>query len=398
MRILGIILPFFALILVVYLGFQPRWHYTLSGDFKNVYFPIAKYFSIHRELASFPDVMTYPPGANLFFLSLPSNSITIYEAALVIANALFFFLIAKISDHRAILGLTILCAGPIILFRFDLLVVLLLILGIVTFRQSNFALSGLFLGLATITKLFPLILLPYFLLVILSRKKYQNASVFLTAFLFAVGFVFFFYAYLTGQDWSKIIQGMSVLASISVHLESVVGSFLTIITGFTNPGPHGVEFVNALWTLSPLYFLGHARIFKFLTPIFLTTIYAIIFFKSYRTKILKISTCLLIILTLLVSSQLFSPQYLLWPAILFSFLTPQELSTTFWKTNLFLILLALVCTQIIYPLNYGELIDFFNLGKNPELFWILTLRNFTLVILAIRLFRYEVSLPFLPKR
>lgn len=385
MKLVHYILPFLALALVVFLGFQHKWYFILSGDIKNYYYPIANHVFTAQTLI-------YPPGANLFFLLLPKYSFEIYQLAFIGANIIFLVLLLKITKKPLIFCGLVLCAGPIILFRFDLLVILLLVLAILAFKKGSFLFSGLFMGLATITKLFPVILLPYFLLLILSTKKYKEFCLFLASFIFAVGITFFFYAYITNQNLLVIIRNMNTVLSVSVHMESVIGSLLTIITGFTNPGPHGVEFINAIWVLSPLYFLGHARIFKLISPFFLVAIYAVVFLKYHRSKILNISTCLLVVLSLLITSQLLSPQYILWPAFLLLLLPEKSL------TNLFLIFLALICTQVIYPLNYGELIDFYNLGINQYLFFIIALRNLLLVIVTIRLFVNDGLLPFLPKK
>lgn len=370
-----------ATLIIIYFGFLPQWHYTLNGDIKNYYFPVANHIFTK-------DTLIYPPLANLFFLLFPTTSLAIYESFFVVANVFLLLIFSKIIKNQLILSLLILCAGPIILFRFDLLVILLFALSIKTFTRSNFILSGIFLGAATMVKFFPLVLLPYFLLVLWPQKK---VIPFIFAFVLTVAIILVLYLNVTKLDLSTIVTGLYFNFSKSVHMESVLGSVLTIITAITNPGPHGVQFISALWVLDPLYLLGHARGFRLFPLVGLAFVYALAIFLFKKNKDFRPTTCLFIILALIITSQTFSPQYLLWVAFLFPLL-PNN------KTNLFLVLLALVCTQIIYPLNYGELIDFFNLGINQHLFLIITLRNLLLVVLVIRLFIYDKLLSLLSKK
>lgn len=357
-----------ALLLIIYLGFQPRWHYTLSGDIKNYYQPIANHIFTANTLI-------YPPGANLVFLIFGKNELTF------VAANIFLILVLGYLFKNSYLWLIILGAGPMILYRFDLFVMFLVVMAIKSFSRANFAWSGIFLGAAVMTKFFPIVLLPYFLLVLWPKKR---IVLFLTAFLFSALLILLIYLGITNLSLSTVINGLSFNLSKSVHMESVLGSALTIITSVTNPGPHGVRFENALWVLDPLYFLGHARIFQFLPLIGLSFIYGMVFLKKTTQFIPAI--CISIILVLIISSQVFSPQYLLWPALLFPLYKNN-------KINLLLLFAALVCTQIIYPLNYGELIDFFNLGINQPLFWIIATRNLLVIILTI-----NVILPILQSK
>lgn len=348
------------------------WHHTLSGDLRNYYFPVAG-----RVLT--PDTLIYPPGANLFFSLFPINSGKIYEIFFIGANILLLFILFKIFKNPRIFFLIILSTGLIIFFRFDLLVVVLLILSIKFFQKENFFRAGFFLGAATITKFFPLVILPYFLLVLWSKKK---TPLFLGGFFLATTTILTVYLNIFRLDFLTVTNGLYFNFSKSVHMESVLGSALTIIAFFTNPGSHGVQFMNALWVLDPLYLLGHARIFRIFPIVGLAVTYLAIILRR-KTENFNVSVFFFIILVLITTSQVFSPQYLIWVAFLFPLLPIN-------KINFFLVLLSLICTQIIYPINYGELIDFYNLGKNQWIFVVLTIRNTALIILTIRIFYYEI--------
>jgi len=381
-------LPFvISLLTVIYLGMQKRWLDILIGDLRGTYFAVSSYFWSNGNLTDFVGVSAYPPGANLFFIMLPAVSLEFNQWSLIIINCLFLFFIARLTKRPTLLALIILAAGPIILFRFDLLVMFLVVLSLITFRRNKFYLSGILLGAATITKIFPVILLPYFIFVLFVNNR-QKILPWLSAFILSQVAIFVFFVLVTNQDPRAISSQTTGGLSTSVHVESVMATVLTLITAITNPGPHGLEFLNARWNISPLYFLGHARIFKLISPVFVALVYALILF---RYKTFKIADGLLIILTLLITSQLLSPQYIIWPAILVLLMDKID------RITIFLLACALVSTQIIYPLNYGEFLDFYNKGINSHLFLIMAVRNLSLVILTLRLglanFSFDANSP-----
>jgi len=381
-------LPFvISLLTVIYLGMQKRWLDILIGDLRGTYFAVSSYFWSNGNLTDFVGVSAYPPGANLFFMMLPAVSLEFNQWSLIIINCLFLFFIARLTKRPTLLALIILAAGPIILFRFDLLVMFLVVLSLITFRRNKFYLSGILLGAATITKIFPVILLPYFIFVLFVNNR-QKILPWLSAFILSQVAIFVFFVLVTNQDPRAISSQTTGGLSTSVHVESVMATVLTLITAITNPGPHGLEFLNARWNISPLYFLGHARIFKLISPVFVALVYALILF---RYKTFKIADGLLIILTLLITSQLLSPQYIIWPAILVLLMDKID------RITIFLLACALVSTQIIYPLNYGEFLDFYNKGINSHLFLIMAVRNLSLVILTLRLglanFSFDANSP-----
>ncbi|OGG07106.1 hypothetical protein A2872_02800 [Candidatus Gottesmanbacteria bacterium RIFCSPHIGHO2_01_FULL_42_12] len=381
-------LPFvISLLTVIYLGMQKRWLDILIGDLRGTYFAVSSYFWSNGNLTDFVGVSAYPPGANLFFMMLPAVSLEFNQWSLIIINCLFLFFIARLTKRPTLLALIILAAGPIILFRFDLLVMFLVVLSLITFRRNKFYLSGILLGAATITKIFPVILLPYFIFVLFVNNR-QKILPWLSAFILSQVAIFVFFVLVTNQDPRAISSQTTGGLSTSVHVESVMATVLTLITAITNPGPHGLEFLNARWNISPLYFLGHARIFKLISPVFVALVYALILF---RYKTFKIADGLLIILTLLITSQLLSPQYIIWPAILVLLMDKID------RITIFLLVCALVSTQIIYPLNYGEFLDFYNKGINSHLFLIMAVRNLSLVILTLRLglanFSFDANSP-----
>lgn len=383
------LLPILAIVAVLFLGFRPEWNHHLVGDVKY-YYSLTNYFWSHQTIVGYPNPIAYQPGGNLFFLLLSlgrfiDTSFEVYLGLLIGANLLMFLILSRFSSPR-VLALLILGFGPLVFFRFDLLAAFLTSLSILAFSRKRFVWAAVLLGLGTATKVFPVILLPYFLLFAKPKVKmvlaFGLSGLLLTAF----------YMSLTHDTLPGIMAAIDYNFSKSVHIESVWGTVLTIINMVKNPGLHAIDFKNGLFILTPAYLLGHLRLFRFLGLGGLGLVYGLIILRNWRAKapVFRISTCLLILFTLLVTSQVISPQYLIWSFFLIPILPAAQLSTRFWKINLGLIFLALLLTQYVYPLNYDTFIfDFYGQGRNVQFFWAIALRNLILVILTWRLLKNE---------
>lgn len=398
-KILAIIFVIATVVLVSYLAYRPEWHAELMGDPKY-YYSLANYFFNHYSLLGFKDPIAYPPAANVFFLSMGlifpwSSSFSTYETTLVIMNILFLLALALIYwkfNHSltslVVFGLLMISAGPLILFRFDLLVVLLTALAIVSFHKSRSYLAVFYLALATMAKIFPVVLLPYFLLLILKKQNgFKNAFKIGCLYLLTILVSLIAYMYFFGDPPSSVAAMLNYNFTKSVHIESPLGSLLTLITIISNrPWPHTLNFINGLFVLPPEYLLGHLRIYRFTNSASLIFIYVLIFLTWKQLKKIEVATCLTIILTLLVASQVVSPQYLIWPFFLVPLIGATWFSTLRWKINLVLICLAFLLTQYVYPLNYPDFIfNFYYGGKESAVFWVNLFRNLCLILLAIRL-------------
>lgn len=397
----------FVYALITYIGFRPEWYEQLPGDSKY-YFSITSYFWNNLTLLNFNDALLYPPAANLYFFLLSlskfwNTSFEGFQTALVVSNYLLVLLLWKSYANKdslikrfIIYILILLAAGPIIVFRFDLLVVLMTVLSIKFMLKNNFILSGLFLGLATSLKIFPVVLLPYFLLIIFSQQKFTSLVKFLLTYLAAIIAILIIYSLLTGQNFIAIYEGFNFNLSKAVHIESTIGTLLTSINLVLQPHLRGIDFQNGVFVLPPIYTLGHVRIYRYFTILGLMLIYAfILFFKKYKTMF-NVQTCMVIILTLLIFNQVISPQYLLWPFLLIPLLDKNELRSRLWKFSLPVVLLILLCTQYVYPLRYIQLIfGFYGSGHDTEVFIVLTARNILLVFQTLAIF---FSLVFVTKK
>ena len=241
--------------------------------------------------------------------------------------------------------------------------------------------------MATMTKIFPMVLLPYFLLLTFKKTKSLIPPIKL-GIVFSVTILISatLYMLIFKDKPSSIFEMLNYNFAKSVHIESLLGTTLTAMTMVKYPGAHEIGFFNGLFVLTPLYFFGHSRIFRFTNMVGFAFTYALIVFSWKRITKMSVEICLIIILTLIVTSQVISPQYLIWPFLLVPLLPVKRLATRFWKINLILITLIFLCTQYVYPLHYNELIfNFFGSGKSSEVFWVNFSRNIFILALTVRL-------------
>ena len=307
----------------ILLGLQFRWFHPLSVDIKY-YFSVADYFFNHANLTGVghPNI-DYPPGAILYFLLLSlslfiSPTLLMFQTTFILISIFLLLGIFKValdftqtSKNSFIFYLIIICAGPIPFFRFDLLVIFLTILSLIFMTKDRPVLSGIFLGLATMTKIFPVVLLPFMMQVFFIKfGKFKSVFRFLLSFTAVSVFLLLSYMLLTGVGPAAIWRSININVTKEVHIESLLGTVLTVIAHFQYPGLHNIEFVNEVQSLTPQYYLGHLRIFRYLSTLSVAGAYILIFFKGLKSKRwlnLSLPICLFLLFVLILSSHFFLP-------------------------------------------------------------------------------------------
>lgn len=403
--------PYFILVLVLIVllleSFSSIWATNLSTDI-NSYFAKATYFLEHNNLANFPQ-NEYQPGANLFFIMLSpalliDNSPNSYLVALKAVNLFIIFLIAliykKFTDQKSlyVFALLLLFAGPIFLFRFDLLVILLCLISIFLWRKQRYTTSYLILGFATLVKVYPIVLLPYFLLLNFHDQNFKGVfkyiavikyiSTYLIGLLLPLGLYMLFFQ----VNILEIMSGLNFHMMKPVHTESLWGSLLTLISFVTTgnyalgAGGWGVYGISSQHWIFPLWFFNYFWVI----PLAIFYIWIFRYLKNKSVKF-EIVICAEIILLFLIFSKVFTPQYFLWFMLLIPLIDVRELFKNFEWVNLLVILLAAFLHQYIYPLNYGAWEGFYTTGNSSYLFWLNFIRYLLLGYLFIKFFRIYLS-------
>lgn len=390
------ILTFFAVLFVVFLAIQPKWSYHLQSDTRGFYYPRLVFFLDNFSFANYQG-NEYFPGAMFFFL-LPGviflffeNNYSAYLVGLFIVN-IFLVLLHLIVYHRYVEGdkpkdyfssniflLILLSGGPLFLFRHDLFVTLFVLLSILVFNRGKRKLSFFLLGLATSIKIYPVLILPYCAIVGWrndGKKMFVNLLFYLCGLLTVVG------AYLLlSSGVSDLILPLSINSIKPVHVESLWGSLLTIISWIANgyPAPglgaNGIFGIHPSFIYMPLFFYNYFWLF----PLGLFYIYA---FKKQRSARVSAEIIFLIVLGFEIFSKILTGQYLYWFLALFPFLSlPQRQK---YIAAFFCLLIAFL-TQYIYPLHYNELLgSFYHNGGMPFYFYVLLTRNLLLVALLVQ--------------
>jgi len=295
--------------------------------------------------------------ANFLPIMMMLNAITL--------GAHWFFV-----NNKYIFLTSLLFLGPILLFRFDGLVTLLLLLSFYTFANGKYAQSGFSLGLATGMKVFPIIFLPYLILILLNNKHIkglQQLLVFFGEALIVPVLIFF----LLGGTYPQILAALAFHSQKLISIESLPGSMITGWSLLTHGHPPIMIPGNGIWAVAgPSALLNRS----WLLPIAL--IYIAVYLRKNLVKKFNYLIPYTLILIFLVFSKNLNPQYLWWFMAILPFISPSPLT---WGITLVVALL----NQLVFPLFYTIFVDsFFGHNQNYWIYYLLLLRNIGIIFLC----------------
>lgn len=394
------------IIVLVLLAFHPAWYFHLQTDI-NVYFARANYF---LQNSSFRGLVgnEYQPGALIFFIAASpilfvSNTFQSYLWSLFSLNILLILILAYLYKiygdikNIFIFVLILLFTGPIILFRFDLYVMSTLVASFFLFKKDHRILATAVLAYASIIKIFPVIFLPYYLIIeYKNRGLKESVGIFLVFLLSYISYLAVF-SRATAMNFPQILGSFGFIANTPIHTESLWGTLTTlfwlIVSGefAKGAGSWGIFGIAPEYQLGPLWFYNYF----WLIP--LSVFYLWLFFKFKDKKcVFDINVCLLIALLFLLFSKILHHQYLLWFMLLLPLVSWSEILTHVrWIILIFLTLLMTFVNQYIYPLHYSDWVfQLYVNGTYSYLFWLVALRNLILIFLFERIikeFRRNIS-------
>lgn len=310
----------------------------------------------------------YQPGA-LFFFLFPA---LLERVGLSYLHAFFFLSAFLIGAHVVVLFrrggpsaawaalLLFLAAGPIVLYRFELLASVLVLLALVRLPRSVVG-SGTLLGLGTAVKVYPVVLLPMFLLA--APRSVRRASAILAGFLLGLGIVLL--AFLaTGGAFDQLWTSLSYHTRKPVALFSPFGVAI-LLQGLVRDGSlpqllntygmHGFAGGTIVRMLSTAGLLGSLLL---AVNVARRTVTA--------TRVtLPIIASRLAVLSIVMWPTGFQPQYLLWP-LAFSALLVSDRSVSRWRAWSIVVLhaLTLVVMQVLYPVRFSTLLEMLS-GQAP---------------------------------
>jgi hypothetical protein len=369
-------------LLVLYCqAFNPLWRGHLEIDTWNYFLKVEDFIktgslfsTIGNEILPATTLFLLIPGV---FVPQPPFYYSAYLPAfftlIIIVLICHVFLAAKYGsiNQAIIFSLLMLFFGPILLFRFDALAALLVVLSLICFQQKKFLLSALFLGLVASIKIYPLIFLPYLLLILFTQHQRKLIVSYLSGFtisLIVPVCIFLFY----GGQASQIIAGLNFHSLKPVSIESLPGSLMTLFSVLTQHQPPPLLGGWGIWGIAaPLNFFN-----KF-WPLPLAIFY--LFLLKNKTYLHQISfgAIFCLMLLFLIFSKNLHAQYIWWFLSLYPFLKFNPLS---------FILLIFICVfnQLVYPLFYTQFLeDFYQSNQQYAVFYCLLLRNLLIVALTV---------------
>ncbi|WP_376795084.1 hypothetical protein [Thermogemmatispora sp.] len=348
--------------------------------------------------------LEYPPLALVpFSLPLlvppPYYTLTFALLMLVAAGLMLWLLYRFVSPQAALSGalLLIVGGGPILQVRYDLLPSLCVLVCLVAAQRQRWALAYLALASGTLLKLYPLLGLPALFLAEQQHLRAGEPSA----------------HKITGWRWRHLLLFVAAVVMVSAlfALLNPEGALLGPLRYFGQRPPQ-IESLAAslLWlsgligiSLPPqlLFSYGSLNLISPLAPavsLFLTVLLCLglllTLWLQYKGTFDLWESMLSLLLLLIVTGKVFSPQYLLWviPLVASSGLSRSSAS----QARLWLLTwLAIgLLTSIIYVFYYSHLADPASAPqiapRLPGFFAIILLRNG--LVLAVTLGRFGLAL------
>ena len=345
----------------------------------------------------------YPPLA-LFFMLIPrlfspfaSTYILGFTLEILLFDLLAMLLIAAFSQKLAlslwktlsIYTLALLSIGPLMINRYDLIPAVMLLAAIYAFTCGRTKIAWALLAAGTMTKIFPVVVAPIFLIFDLARQRYQRAlSGTITFGLTAAAIALPFFILSPHGLW----ESFSYQAQRGLQIESVLASLLLLgqklgLTTLTIGIASGAIDVS-----SPL-----ADALSKITPAMVLISLAAVFWLYYRRQRAALAqhgateditqaeiACLiafsmLAVLAFMLSDKVLSPQFIIW---LYPFIT---LITGRFRRLSWLLFIAIgLMSYLIFPTGYLNLEE-----GDGRMIAILLARNAALFGLALAIARSD---------
>lgn len=344
----------------------------------------------------------YPPLALLSFLipALLFPSPTAYgfafAAQMLLLDLVVLFILASLASRLKmrlwhVLGiytLFLLAVGLLVTGRYDLLPAMLVLAALYAFISGRNKSAWALLALGTMAKVYPIIIAPIFVLYLLRQRRYGQ--------LIGGGVTFLGVILVLTLPWVVLSadgfwQFLSYHAERGLHSESSYGSLLLTgqALGLTQLK---AQLTFGSWNLVSPVADSLAKVSVYISAGLLLGIYALYARLIWRrpgpvagtaapdavaaASLLRYS--LLAVLIILLSSKLFSAQFLIWLCPLLPLVNGQ------WRYAPWLLFLAAaVLTQYIYPFHYIEFeLASLELGS-PYPVIIMAGRNLLLAVMAV---------------
>ncbi|MEP6494540.1 MAG: glycosyltransferase family 87 protein [bacterium] len=335
-------------------------------------------------------LVEYPPFALVFF-TLPRLIdasfrwyYVAYQAQVVLFDlvALGALYVARDRSRPAwwMLGAytaAVLAVGPIMLQQYDVFPAAFTVLAVVCYSRKRDTAAWVFLALGVMTKAYPLLIAPVFLLFDWRRgthvRDLRRAAVAFAGTCFVVVLPLLVIAP------TSLARMLAFHAERGIHLDSTYGS-LAAAAGVLNVTLVHIELTFRSWNVAGPFASTLSKLSTPLLGVLLLGAYAFIAtcIRAVDAANLRdarlVGTCAALVLSAgLVGSKVLSPQYLVWLVPLLPLMLPPRRYAAWGVFALIGIL-----TYYIYPLHYPELLQLNGLAIAA-----LAVRNLLLVTLTL---------------
>jgi uncharacterized membrane protein len=330
--------------------------------------------------------LEYPPLSLLFFIlpRLLADSWLFYsyffQIEVLICACLGLWITYRIAQRTgqspwklmAPYTLAIVAIGPITGQQYDIFPAIMLLGSLYFFWQGKHKTSWVLMTLGVLTKLFPAVLAPLYLIIYLRERRFRTlAEGVISAALVCLVVLLPFLV--TGPD--NLMSLVTYHTARGLQVESTYSSFLLLgnSLGFNLAE---MEFNYGSWNLNgtAAHILASFSSGFQLVVLLLCYWYIWTRLRPGRIQIAELNSfALLLISALLFTSKILSPQYIIWllPVI--------ALAATRWRFTVWgVFVAACLMTYFIFPVYYTEL-----LNQNVVLIMILGLRNILLLLLGL---------------
>lgn len=331
--------------------------------------------------------LEYPPFSLLFFIlprlfaSTWTTFSIYYQAEVIIFDLIGLFIIYSIARRSgqapwpllSIYTFGVIAMGPIIGQQYDIFPAVMSLLAIYLFWLGKHKTSWALLALGTLTKIFPAVIAPVFLIYYLRNRQFS---------LIWQGILTFGAVSLAVFLPFLIISPTSLLTLYDYHalrgiqLESIYSSVLLVANklGFLSVTP---AFSYGAWNLTGPDADILAKLSTYALGILLILSYWFIYRQTGKGKpgIMHIgSASMLVVAVILFASKVLSPQYIIWLIPLLPLVAGR------WYSSIWVIFILVgVLTYYIFPLRYVELVYYLDYKAVAVLFF----RNILLIAIAV---------------
>lgn len=362
---IGLVLAFILLaILLITLAKEPAFRGHLQGDL-IVFQNRACSFLDHHSWSALSG-NEYQPGA-LWWMTLPglvpldTHNYDAYLTAFFLFSILLIGLHVVIAERNGpseapwVMIALMAAAGPILLYRFELIVSLLVLASWAFWKKEREGTAGFLLGVATAIKLYPLVLLPCFVIPGIRKRMLPRL---IAGFLTGIAIPVFSFLSAGGS-----LQGMKDALMFHhekpIGLDGLMGSIIPLIqsaahlplrmtptnstNGFATDLPLPVGLLNWIWLIP-------------------YTAMLIFLLRNRRLERAGTGGPFLLLIAFLLFQKNNNPQYAWWAFSLIPLIPHDWIGIRSKLILLVMASLALILSQIVFPLNYQEFLDMFYSG------------------------------------